>query len=268
MKPCLPVHLLSIFLTAAFPLHAQDDPPLKAGDSVFLEIRQTANRAEKSLLESLKLDHSGFIAVPGLSAPVAAKGLTPSNLTKSIAAAFRTEKQSAPFSIVAVILPAETAERIWPGAFFRIEAAEAGLEISSSYIVSKSGHVSMSSLNQPVAAVGLTEEELAEAMTKAYAQEKIKVTLKVRIRSNGDNPCPAPIFTVMGEVNYPNEFPFRENINLMQAIDLAGGFAESFRWKKIKLIRNGETIIFDLKKLEPDGSNIPKIQKGDQIIVP
>ncbi|MDB6135730.1 MAG: hypothetical protein JWM59_3973 [Verrucomicrobiales bacterium] len=126
----------------------------------------------------------------------------------------------------------------------------------------------MPSLKQPVAAVSLTEEELAAAITKAYAQEKIKVTLKIRIRPNGDNPFPVPTFIVAGEVNHPNEFPFRENINLMQAIDLAGGFAESFRWKKFKLIRNGETIIFDLKKLEPDGSNIPTIQKADQIIVP
>ncbi|MDB6135731.1 MAG: hypothetical protein JWM59_3974 [Verrucomicrobiales bacterium] len=77
-------------------LYAQENSPLKVGDVVFLEIRQTANQEEKPLLESFKLDHSGCIAVPGLSAPVAAKGLTPSNLTKSIAAAFRTEKQSAP----------------------------------------------------------------------------------------------------------------------------------------------------------------------------
>lgn len=136
MKPRLSTYPLSIFLAAALPIHAKDDPPLKAGDRLLVEIRQTANRMEKPLIEALKLDESGHLAVPGLHTPVDAKGLTPSNLTKAIAAAFRAEKQSVPFSVVAVTLPPETAERIRPGAFLRIEAAEVGLEISASYIIS------------------------------------------------------------------------------------------------------------------------------------
>lgn len=152
MKPCLPAHLLSIFLAAAFPLHAQDDPPLKAGDKVCLKIRRAAESEDNTILKYLEVDDSGRITVPGLNTRMEVKGLTSAKLAESITAAFRTEEQSNPFIVAAMPLPGSTGERIWPGTFLRIEAAEPMPANNSYYIVSKTGHIQMPGLRQPVSA--------------------------------------------------------------------------------------------------------------------
>ena len=76
------------------------------------------------------------------------------------------------------------------------------------------------------------------------------------------------VVNVGGEVRATGEFPLRQGMTLMAAINKAGGFTEFGNPKKVKLLRNNRETIYNMKSINPDGSNNPILQDGDQIIVP
>jgi protein involved in polysaccharide export with SLBB domain len=55
-------------------------------------------------------------------------------------------------------------------------------------------------------------------------------------------------------------------MTLMGVIDRAGGLP--YKVKKVKILRDKKELIYDLRKINPDGSNNPVLMDGDQIIVP
>ena len=54
----------------------------------------------------------------------------------------------------------------------------------------------------------------------------------------------------------------------MAAINRAQGFTEDAGISRVRLIRANKETIYDLRKINPDGSNNPDLMDGDQIIVP
>ncbi|MES2708202.1 MAG: SLBB domain-containing protein [Verrucomicrobiota bacterium] len=134
-------------------------------------------------------------------------------------------------------------------------------------VVLKSGKIKMPGLKQEVPAAGLTPAQLATSIIWAFAQENaISVpSLRVALRLT----CLSHTITVSGEVRMPGEFPLRQDMTLMSAIIRSGGFSEFANRRKVKIIhKNGKTAIFDLRKIKPNGSNNPKLQEDDRIIVP
>lgn len=65
-----------------------------------------------------------------------------------------------------------------------------------------------------------------------------------------------------------HRIPFRPGLTLMSAINKSGGFTSFERVKAIRLHREGKIIKFDIRKLNPDGSNNPLLQNGDVIVFP
>lgn len=61
-------------------------------------------------------------------------------------------------------------------------------------------------------------------------------------------------------------YPLLEGETLMAAIHRAGGMHGKVR--KIKLVRGGNELTFDIRKILPDGSNNPILKDGDEVIVP
>ena len=97
---------------------------------------------------------------------------------------------------------------------------------------------------------------------------------------------PDPVITVMvqdtgsmliyiiGEVNSPGRFGLNSNINVLQALCMAGGFGEWAKKNKIKIFREtkGKTQVLrfsydDMVKEKNMDSNI-KLKRGDIIFVP
>jgi polysaccharide export outer membrane protein len=79
---------------------------------------------------------------------------------------------------------------------------------------------------------------------------------------------------VIGEVNNPGRFKFNSNINVLQALALAGGFTMWAKKNKIKIFRETknktEVLNFsydDIVKEKNIDSNI-KLKRGDTIFVP
>ena len=54
----------------------------------------------------------------------------------------------------------------------------------------------------------------------------------------------------------------------MAAINRAGGFSEFAKTAKVKLLRDNREMIYDMRKIQADGSNNPILKDGDAIIVP
>ena len=79
---------------------------------------------------------------------------------------------------------------------------------------------------------------------------------------------------VIGKVNRPGHFPLNRNVNVLQALSMAGGFNTFAQKGKVKIFRNqdGRNLIlpFDYDEVV-DGKNIESnitLQRGDVIVVP
>ncbi|MEC4682991.1 MAG: polysaccharide biosynthesis/export family protein [Nitrospirota bacterium] len=138
-------------------------------------------------------------------------------------------------------------------------------QLTQNLIVLPDGKVSFP-LAGTLQAAGYTTEELsrhiASRLTSVF---KKRPSVSVIVRSIGNN-----FFYVMGAVGHAGIVPFTHNINLLQAIILAGGANLSAKKEAVILIRDNKprTIsIEDLEKGKHLEDNIP-IRPQDTIIVP
>lgn len=79
---------------------------------------------------------------------------------------------------------------------------------------------------------------------------------------------------VVGKVNNPGRFALNTNVNVLQALTMAGGLNPYAKKDKIKIFRNGagQTNIFRFKYDEvTDGENLGQnilLRRGDVVVVP
>jgi polysaccharide export outer membrane protein len=72
--------------------------------------------------------------------------------------------------------------------------------------------------------------------------------------------------TVGGEVDRPNLYALGPETTVSQAVALAGGATDRGRSDRVRLVRQGRTMVIDLSKPEGSATQIP-IQSGDEIFV-
>ncbi len=58
------------------------------------------------------------------------------------------------------------------------------------------------------------------------------------------------------------------DLTLSSAINRAGGFSEYGNQKKIKVTRDGKSQVFNLKRVDKDPNQNPKLLPGDEVEVP
>lgn len=141
-------------------------------------------------------------------------------------------------------------------------------ELSLSVTVRTDGKISLPLIND-VQVLGLTPVELKEELTKSLSNYLENPTVSVIVEEVNS----LKIF-VDGEVNNPGMYDIKREVNVLQAITLAGGFTEWAKKSKIKIFRKHggvEKIIkINYNKIisgkHPE-LNIP-LQPGDSIIVP
>lgn len=139
----------------------------------------------------------------------------------------------------------------------------------STYIVSDVGDLKLPLLRQEIPATGLTTFSLIDRVNEAYKNSPIRpAPTVINIYPVIPPTNPLPQMTALGAVHNSGEFPLREGMTLMRAINRAGGFKESAGTRRVKLIRAKQETIYDLTKINPDGSNNPVLIDGDTIIVP
>ncbi len=82
------------------------------------------------------------------------------------------------------------------------------------------------------------------------------------------------IIYIIGKVNTPGPLSLNSNINVLQAIAMAGGFNTFAKRNKIKIFReaNGKTDIFNFEYDDViDGENLEqniRLERGDVVVVP
>jgi len=129
-------------------------------------------------------------------------------------------------------------------------------KLSGDYQIDQSGQISLP-LAGTVAAVGLTQAELEQALAKKFRSEYLK-NPKVTVTIATLQP-----FYIMGEVQKPGEYPYKSGLNVMTALALAGGATYRGSRSSVYIQRVGEEGMREY----PISSSI-MILPGDLIRVP
>ncbi len=117
-------------------------------------------------------------------------------------------------------------------------------------------------------AAGLTLTQLADAIAQAYIDAQILKTPRVVVSILALH---KRTVRVLGQVNRPGEYEFREGDTVMEAIANAASFNENAYLQGATLTRrNGTVIHLDLHKLfyKGDMTQNLKLEKGDTINIP
>lgn len=118
-------------------------------------------------------------------------------------------------------------------------------------------------------AEGKTVNELKEEMAEKITQYVNEPILSVDVRQVN-----SMLIYVIGRVNRPDRFILNTNINVLQALAMAGGFTPFAIRDKIKIFRQDgdKTIIFDFRYDDvADGKRLEQniwLKRGDVIVVP
>ncbi len=112
----------------------------------------------------------------------------------------------------------------------------------NSYMVDEQGYISYSFIDK-MYVKGLTVEEIKNQMQKAINDYFKEATVVVRLIDYQ--------VAVLGEVNSPGNFTInKDQVNILQAVGMAGGFKDFANIKKVKLVRQtlkgSDVIILDL----------------------
>lgn len=139
-------------------------------------------------------------------------------------------------------------------------------ELTQTVPVRPDGKISLPLLND-VPAAGLTPLELQKDLTKKLSTYLESPTVSVTVSEINS----LKIF-VIGNVNTPGTVQVQQEVNLLQAISLAGGLNEWAKKSKLKIVRKDgaieKTFYVNYNKiLKGKEANIP-IYPGDTIIVP
>ena len=175
--------------------------------------------------------------------------------------------------LLAIPAQAQMAGLLKPGDSVVVELktpAEDATNITTTYAVSDRGSIKLPMLEQEVPAAGITASTLARRIETAYKAADIYTApmINVTLPPMTEGGIANHVVSVGGEVRATGEFPLRQGMTLMSAINRAGGFTEFGNPKKVKLIRANRETIYNMKTINPDGSNNPVLMDGDQIIVP
>lgn len=73
---------------------------------------------------------------------------------------------------------------------------------------------------------------------------------------------------VMGEVRSPGMYSYEENLTLLRAISLAGGFTTRAQTGKVLILRNRERVEVDADQVIEQKREDPSLKVGDLIVVP
>lgn len=145
--------------------------------------------------------------------------------------------------------------RIGPGD--RVNVIVYGHEdLSGEFEVDSAGRLSLP-LIQVVRAVGLTEQELEEAITR-----KLKPDYLLNPRVSVDVLTYRP-FYILGEVKNPGSYPYENGMTIVNAVALGGGYTYRAKKDGVTIIRSSDP---DRKKIKADHDT--KIFPGDIIEVP
>ncbi len=136
-------------------------------------------------------------------------------------------------------------------------------QVTGTYTVDGQGFVNMPHIGK-VKASGATQSELQSAIENAYRNQKIYTNPSITVAV----PNLARFVDVGGDVKNPMRVPFTADLTLLGAINGAGGFTDYADQGKVRLMRDGEVTIVNIKQVRKNPSKDVKLKPGDKIEVP
>ncbi len=141
-------------------------------------------------------------------------------------------------------------------------------DLTREVIVRPDGQISFPLVGEATAA-GETLEALRQELTNKLRKYIPDPVVTVSIRQLSGN-----IIYVIGKVNRPGQFPILRNVDVMQALSMAGGTSTYASLNKIKILRRNGTqltaIPFEYGEIEK-GDNLEQniiLKPGDVVVVP
>jgi polysaccharide export outer membrane protein len=154
-----------------------------------------------------------------------------------------------------------------PGDVFEMRlggmSAEFAQEFNTQYTIGQEGRVNFPHIGE-VQAVGLTPLQLQTSIQNKLIAEKIftRPSVNINVVQN------LRTVTIGGSVRQPGRQQWSDDMTLTSAIAQAGDLSEWGDPKRVRLIRNKQVQIYDIRKFTKDPSLDPKLLPGDQVIVP
>jgi len=137
-------------------------------------------------------------------------------------------------------------------------------EFSVQYTVGQEGTVNVPLIGE-VKVSGLTANQVEREVQSKLMAEKIFTKPTVVINIGGG----VRFVSIGGGVRAPQRLQWSTDLTLRTAIENVGGLDDFGKKKGVRLIRDGKIIQkYDLRALEKDPSQDPKLMPGDQVYVP
>jgi len=136
-------------------------------------------------------------------------------------------------------------------------------EFAVQYTVAQDGTVNVPLIGE-MKVQGLTANQVEHAVQAKLVADKIFTHPTVVVNTGG-----GPRFvSVGGGVRAPQRLQWSQDLTLRTAIENAGGLDDFGNKKGVRLIRDGRIFqTYDLRVLEKDPSQDPKLMPGDQVFV-
>jgi len=141
--------------------------------------------------------------------------------------------------------------------------AEEIAHVSGSYTVDGQGCINLAHIGK-VLASGLTQHELQNAIENAYRSEQIYTNPTITVSV----PVAARFVDVGGAVRAPQRVAFTPDLTVLGAITASGGFTEFANQSKVRLLRDGQVTMVDMREVRKDPLMDPRLKPGDKIEVP
>ena len=142
-------------------------------------------------------------------------------------------------------------------------------EFDQTLTVQPDGYITLKDAGA-VVAQGLTLEELRQSVLKAYTGYLHDPQVAIALKE-----FEHPYFIAGGEVGRPGKYELRADLNIIEAIEIAGGFTHQAKHSQVLLFRRVnddrfEAHVFDLKSMlkKKTLNEISDLRPGDLIFVP
>ncbi len=135
-------------------------------------------------------------------------------------------------------------------------------QVTGTYVVDTQGFVNLPHIGR-IRASGLTQEQLQAAIENTYKAKEIYTNPAITVSV----PSQARFVNVGGEVRLPQRVPYTPDLTVVSAISAAGGLTEYASQSRIRVVRDTDVVVLDLRKIRKNpGLDIP-LEPGDSIEV-
>lgn len=140
--------------------------------------------------------------------------------------------------------------------------ADETVQVTGVYTVDSGGNVNMPQIGA-VRALGLTQQALQSAIEAKYRASGVYTTPTISVSV----PMEARFVNVGGEVRQPQRVPYTTDLTVVSAVNAAGGFTEYAAQNRMRLVRNGQAMRVDMKKIRRNPGLDIVLEPGDTIEV-